>query len=182
MREALLASTLFLGLLAGAWGASRAHARPALARRALGSSTRSGGGRRMGDGHEPSRESTCATGMSQVLFIETGFGCDQHGQNPTKAAIRACRNAIEFNSIPSIAQIVPGGYAGMKLRVQLGVPDEYRGALDLSKVAEVFPYGTLLPVELVTGGMKASSGIALEAMGDKDDSMIIVIAVVTVGY
>ena len=35
---------------------------------------------------------------------------------------RACRNAIEFNSLPSMNAIVPGGYANMKLRVQLAVP------------------------------------------------------------
>ena len=48
---------------------------------------------------------------------------DQHGQNPTKAAVRACRNAIEFNSLPSIRNIVPGGYDNMKLRIQIAVPD-----------------------------------------------------------
>ena len=29
--------------------------------------------------------------QSKVLFVETGFGCDQHGQSSTKAAVRACR-------------------------------------------------------------------------------------------
>jgi len=120
--------------------------------------------------------------MSRVLFVECGFGNDQHGQNPTKAAVRACRNAIEFNSIPSIAHIVPGGYANMLLRVQLGVPHEFHARVDLEQVAAVFPYGKLLPVELVHGGMKASSGIALREMGDTDDSMIIAVAVVSVGY
>lgn len=121
--------------------------------------------------------------METVLFIEVGFGNDQHGQNPTKAAVRACRNAIEFNSIPSIAKIVPGGYDGMRLRVQLAAPAEYHDAIDIAQVAAVFPYGRLDPIELVVGGMKASSGIALAAMGDNsDDSMIIAIAHVTVGY
>jgi hypothetical protein len=46
--------------------------------------------------------------METVLFVESGFGCDQHGQNATKAAMRACRNAIEFNSIPSTSTIIPG--------------------------------------------------------------------------
>ena len=54
--------------------------------------------------------------------METGFGADQHGQNATKAAVRACRNAIEFNSIPSIAAIVPGGYANMGVRVRASPP------------------------------------------------------------
>jgi len=28
-------------------------------------------------------------------------------QSSTKAAVRACRNAIEFNSIPSIKRLIP---------------------------------------------------------------------------
>lgn len=32
------------------------------------------------------------------------------------------------------------------------------------------------------GGMRASSGIAIEALGDKNDDMIIAVACVTVGY
>lgn len=32
--------------------------------------------------------------MKEVLFVEVGFGSDQHGQDATKAAVRACRNAI----------------------------------------------------------------------------------------
>lgn len=123
-----------------------------------------------------------AAPMERVLFIECGFGNDQHGQDATKAAVRACRNAIEFNSIPSIRELVPGGYEQMKVHVQLGVPERFIDDVDLSAVRAVFPYGTLLPVQLSVGGLAASSGIALEAMGDKDDTMVIVVAAVTVGY
>ena len=42
-----------------------------------------------------------------IFFIEMGFGNDSHGQSSTKAAVRACRNAIEFNSIPSIKRLIP---------------------------------------------------------------------------
>ena len=63
-----------------------------------------------------------ALGMTKVLFVEVGMGADQHGQDATKAAVRACRNAIEFNSIPSIRDVVPGGYDKMLLHIQIGVP------------------------------------------------------------
>ncbi|CAI5508544.1 unnamed protein product [Closterium sp. Naga37s-1] len=55
-------------------------------------------------------EASDVAGMSQatsegsrmkVLFVEMGVGYDQHGQNVTKAAIKACRNAITSNSIPA---------------------------------------------------------------------------------
>lgn len=129
-------------------------------------------------------ESTAAAemGMEQILFIEVGFGNDQHGQDATKAAVRACRNAIEFNSIPSIRELVPGGYDGMKLHVQLGLPAACVDAVDLGAVAAVFPYGRLLPIAVEPGGLLARSGIALREMGDRNDEMIIAVACVTVGY
>ena len=118
--------------------------------------------------------------MTQVLFVEAGFGNDQHGQDATKAAVRACRNAIEFNSIPSITNIVPGGRDNMKLLIQIACPDP--AAVDLNQVKNVFPYGKFLPVVVKEGGMKASSGIALPELGDKNDDMYIAVACVTIGY
>jgi uncharacterized protein (TIGR02058 family) len=35
--------------------------------------------------------------MSSVLFVQVGFGVDQHGQDVTKAACKAVKHAIEFN-------------------------------------------------------------------------------------
>ena len=54
--------------------------------------------------------------------------------------MRACRNAIEFNSIPSIGALVPGGYDGMELRVQIAVPTTPSG-VDINAVKAVFPCG-----------------------------------------
>ena len=56
-----------------------------------------------------------------TLFVECGFGNDSHGQNATKAAVRACRNAIEFNSIPSIGALVPVAMMAWS-GVQIAVP------------------------------------------------------------
>ncbi|CAM9440319.1 unnamed protein product [Discosporangium mesarthrocarpum] len=119
--------------------------------------------------------------MEKVLFVEVGVGNDQHGQDPTKACVRACRDAIEFNSIPCINTIVPGGYANMKLKVQLAVPVPEE-EVNIEAVKKVFPYGNLLPIEFQRGGMRASSGIELAEMGDEGDDMIIAISCVTVGY
>lgn len=61
--------------------------------------------------------------ITNLLFVQMGFGVDQHGNDPgnaggsgggaTKAAVRAVRNAIEFNSIPGVVEAVPGGRAEM---------------------------------------------------------------------
>mmetsp|Transcript_9363 Transcript_9363/g.14005 ORF Transcript_9363/g.14005 Transcript_9363/m.14005 type:complete len:186 (-) Transcript_9363:19-576(-) len=118
--------------------------------------------------------------VPNVLLVECGFGNDSHGQNATKAARRACRNAIEFNSI-SIKKIVPGGYDAMKLNVILAVPALYQNTLDLEEVASVFPYGDV-KFTIQDGGMVAPSGRIIESLGDKNDDMLIVCAAVQVGY
>ena len=60
-------------------------------------------------------------GMSRVLFVQVGMGIDQHGQDATKAAVRAVKHAIETNSIPC-AKDVCGSYDAVKIHVKLGVP------------------------------------------------------------
>lgn len=118
---------------------------------------------------------------AHVLFVECGFGNDSHGQDVTKAAVRACRNAIEFNSIPSVARLVPGGYDNLKLDVLLAIPPRYQEGLDLAAVARVFPYGEAR-FTVQDGGMVAPSGIAIEALGDACEDMVVVCCAVTVGY
>ena len=117
--------------------------------------------------------------QTKLLFVETGFGCDQHGQNSTKAAVRACRNAIEFNSLPSLREIIPGGKENMILKVQIAVPDPT--TVDVSQILKVFPYGKIV-TSVIDGGMRANSGIVLKEMGDRNDDMIIAVAAVYVGY
>ncbi|KAL3149530.1 hypothetical protein ABBQ32_002310 [Trebouxia sp. C0010 RCD-2024] len=117
--------------------------------------------------------------LEQVLFVESGFGCDQHGQNATKACVRACRNAIEFNSIPSVEKLVPGGRNGLKLNIKIGTP--FPNTVDLQEVRKVFPYGQT-NFELVEGGLCCNSGVSIPELGDKNDDMIIAVAAVTVGY
>lgn len=88
-------------------------------------------------------------GMAHVLFIETGFGADQHGQNATKAAVRACRNAIEFNSIPSIAALIPGGYERMALRGESLCAHEICCADPCINLSVLYSFVRLSPVRSV---------------------------------
>lgn len=96
-------------------------------------------------------------------------------------SVRACRNAIEFNSIPSVQRLVPNGYDGLKLDVVLAVPRKYKDSLDLALVQDVFPYGSIR-FQIQDGGMVAPSGIAIERLGDTNDDMVVVCCAVTVGY
>ena len=62
--------------------------------------------------------------LNRLLFVQTGFGCDQHGdrsKGSTVAAVRAVRDAISFNSIPGMVHAVPGGRDKMLINVRVGV-------------------------------------------------------------
>ena len=96
--------------------------------------------------HLPEMEvSPAPAGMGSVLLIESGVCTDQHGQDVTKACIRACKDAISFNSVPNLMQLC-GGRDNIKLRIQLAVPFETKGGatpapppLDLDAVRDIFP-------------------------------------------
>ena len=94
--------------------------------------------------------------------------------------VRACRNAIEFNSV-RITKIIPGGYDALKLDILLGVPQKYQDGLDLSQVETVFPFGKVR-FTVQDGGLIAPSGRVIADMGDKNDDQVLVVAAVQVGY
>ncbi|KAK0579742.1 hypothetical protein LWI29_030780 [Acer saccharum] len=127
---------------------------------------------------------TSANPPMNLLFVEMGVGYDQHGQDVTSAAMRACRDAISSNSIPAFRRgSIPGvSFEQMKLLIKLGVPHSLHPLLDIEKVKSVFPYGKILNVEVVDGGLICSSGVHVEEMGDKNDDCYIVNAAVYVGY
>ncbi|XP_078431562.1 50S ribosomal protein L34 isoform X2 [Wolffia australiana] len=119
----------------------------------------------------------------KLLIVEMGVGYDQHGQDITVAAMRACRDAISANSIPAFRRSIPGvSSEQMKLLIKLGVPRATQQFLDIERVKSVFPYGQIIDVEIMDGGMICSSGVYLEAMGDKNDDCYVVNAAVYVGY
>lgn len=119
--------------------------------------------------------------MDKMMFVEIGMGIDLHGQNVTKAAVRAVQNAIHYNSMPGIRSVLPGGdLANMKVNVRLAVPAD-REKLDLERVREELPYGQVT-FEVLDGGMLTSSGILLTDKDDVNDLAYVVIASVEVGY
>lgn len=119
--------------------------------------------------------------MNRVIFVETGVGIDTHGQNVTKAAVRAVENAIHYNSMPGLKEYLPEkSLDNMKVNVKLAVPAD-KDLLDHAAIKKEIPYGTVT-VEVVDGGMATSSGILLEEQADTSDLMYIVNAAVEVGY
>ncbi|KAM3349918.1 hypothetical protein ACQJBY_022642 [Aegilops geniculata] len=80
----------------------------------------------------------------KLLFVEMGVGYDQHGQDITSAAVRACKDAISSNSIPAFRRgSIPGvNSEQMKLQIKLGVPRPVQHLLDFERIKAVFPYFT----------------------------------------
>ncbi|MBD2846726.1 Lin0512 family protein [Paenibacillus sp. IB182496] len=119
--------------------------------------------------------------MEHCVFIELGMGTDLHGQDITKAAVRAVEQAIHRNSMPGLRALLPEGKLdNMKVHVRLAVPCD-RERLDLERIKAVLPYGEVT-VELTDGGMLTSSGVVLPDKADKNDLIYVVVAAVEVGY
>ncbi|WP_163538822.1 Lin0512 family protein [Gracilibacillus sp. YIM 98692] len=118
--------------------------------------------------------------MKQLLFIQTGTGTDIHGQNITKASVRAVEDAIHSNSMPGIEGIPSENSTEMDVHVKLAVPLD-RQQVQTKEIEEVIPYGTV-NVEVTEGGMATSNGIILEEDHDKNDLMYIVNAAVEVRH
>ncbi|GHP08509.1 hypothetical protein PPROV_000724700 [Pycnococcus provasolii] len=126
------------------------------------------------------------TTMSDIVFVQTGFGCDQHGTSgANKAVARACRDAIMFNALPYMENIMrDNGLAGredMLINVRVGVPSDLVNSVDVEAVRSSFPYGQMLPVEVVSGGLDFASGRVVTALGDTHDRAVVACVAVTVG-
>jgi uncharacterized protein (TIGR02058 family) len=85
------------------------------------------------------------------------MGVDLQGQDATKAATRAIRDAIGRNYLPGIRRMLQSSGGRMLVHVRLGVPTE-AGALDLEAVKASLPHGEVT-VEVVPGGMLVANGL-----------------------
>jgi len=111
------------------------------------------------------------------FVIEMGMGIDQHGQEPTVAAMRAVRNAIAHNALPGIWEVAGLSDPNqMIVEVQVAVP--YPEQVRQAEVLSVLPFGQK-SLTVQSGGMVVQ-GRAIAALNDKNDEMLIAVAAVTV--
>lgn len=113
--------------------------------------------------------------------IEYGLGIDLHGQDPTKAAIRAIRSAVEHVSLPGMRQItgVTDLNSQVFVEITLGVPAEFVGKVDAEKVKAALPFGQR-SVKVVPGGLLTTSGSVVDWLGDSSDQAVLVVAAIAV--
>ena len=62
--------------------------------------------------------------MAEAMIIELGMGVDLQGQDTTKAATRAVRDAIRRNYLPGVRRMLEATRGRMLVHVRLGVPAE----------------------------------------------------------
>jgi uncharacterized protein (TIGR02058 family) len=90
---------------------------------------------------------------------EFGMGVDVHGNDGTKAALRAVSDAIRHSSLGFLPEIRDAG-GKMLVRVTVGVPDP--STVDAEAVRASLPHGEV-SVEVVPGGLKAAGCDAMLA-------------------
>jgi uncharacterized protein (TIGR02058 family) len=90
--------------------------------------------------------------MMRTFVTELGTGVDLHGQDGTKAAVRAVRNAFQHVSLPGIRQVAGvTDMSDMVVDVVIGVPSG-ASPVDVEEVKAQFPYGTI-KVTVQPGGL-----------------------------
>jgi uncharacterized protein (TIGR02058 family) len=84
------------------------------------------------------------------MVLEIGMGTDIRGADPTKAAVRALRDALWHNAL-SIASALGLDTDAMQVEVTIGVPHPEK--VDKEQVLAVLPHGTG-SVSVVDGGLE----------------------------
>jgi uncharacterized protein (TIGR02058 family) len=84
------------------------------------------------------------------MVTEIGMGTDIRGADPTKAAVRALRDALWHNSL-SIAAALGIDTDAMQVEVTIGVPHPEQ--VDKAEVLAVLPHGTGT-VDVLDGGLE----------------------------
>jgi uncharacterized protein (TIGR02058 family) len=111
------------------------------------------------------------------FIIEIGTGVEQHGQDITRAATKAVRDAVTRVSLVGLLEMVSlEDLNDMLVEVLIACPRP--GEVDTAEVLQALPFGQK-EVRVVEGGMVVH-GHELRELEDKSDEIIIANAAVTV--
>lgn len=110
------------------------------------------------------------------FIIELGFGADLHGQDVTKAAVRAVKDAVSRSCLCGlfdIAGLTDPSQMHVEVRIGCPRPEQVR----LSEVKEAVPFGSVV-LQAVPGGLEVQ-GLQLPALGE-GDAIVAAVAALTV--
>jgi len=111
------------------------------------------------------------------LIIEMGMGVEQHGQDITRAATKAVKDAISRVSLVGLREIMSlEDLNEMFVEVLIACP--HPEEVNTGEVLQALPFGQK-EIKVVEGGMIAH-GRELRELEDKSDEIIIANAAVTV--
>lgn len=115
--------------------------------------------------------------MLKRYLIELGTGIDQHGQDPTRAAQKAVKDAISHSYLTGLREIVGlNDLNAMVVRVKVAVP--YPERVRAEEVLAAIPFGKK-SLEVVAGGL-IMEGMAMPELGDVTPELLMANAAVTV--
>lgn len=110
------------------------------------------------------------------FIIEFGTGADLHGENVTKAAQKAIKDAISHSCLCGLFDIM--GISDpdeMEIEAKVGCP--YPERVNAEEVVKTIPFGTV-HLEIVQGGL-AVPGLKLPLLAESD-TIVIAVAALTV--
>ncbi|WP_255346911.1 Lin0512 family protein [Sedimentibacter sp. B4] len=113
--------------------------------------------------------------------MEFGMGIDFHGQDVTKAAVKASKDAISKSCLIGLNEVVGFSQDNIDENVFIDVTVAVSRPEEVNKkeVEKCFPVGKIT-VNAVKGGLK-TDGLYFTRFGDRDDSIEACIACVKVG-
>ncbi|RLG47281.1 MAG: hypothetical protein DRO06_03080 [Thermoproteota archaeon] len=111
------------------------------------------------------------------FVVEIGVGVDHHGQDPTKAARRAVRDAISRVVLAGLLDLLGADLErDVRVEVLVGVPRP--GEVRPEEVASEVPIGSV-EVRAVEGGL-SFEGVMEPEFGDTSPEVLVAVAAVTV--
>lgn len=111
------------------------------------------------------------------FIIEFGYGIDLHGQDVTNAAKKAVKDAISHSCLSGLVEILNIDLDDVIIDVTVAVSKPEEICEEVIKSA--LPIGKK-KVTAVKGGMRVS-GIFIPGFKDKDDTVEVAVACITVG-
>ncbi|MHA1265747.1 MAG: Lin0512 family protein [Candidatus Helarchaeota archaeon] len=111
------------------------------------------------------------------FIIQLGMGVDQHGQDVTRAAQKAIKNAIANNCLVGLTEICKlQNPTDLYVQVQIACP--YPERIDKKRVLRAILFGNKKLI--VNKGGMVVAGIQIPELGDTSNEMIVVTAAVSV--